>query len=191
MIWKIWEEAQAEDAHIHRHFYKTRLDYRVMFWLLRVLRVGMFFGFPSMFCHLSWMMWQGREAELPWDYLLTWGWSFILWIGLFIYLPAQQRWIARSIACRQTESLPGIEGTSDFLEFCLRLFLSRATCKALLGDLDEGYALDCERFGRRRAQFLYACDLTRSLWPVLVSGVRKLVGWSAFASAIEWVRRHI
>lgn len=188
------KETLLERAAVHRHLYKTSPRYRVIFGLQAILTGGLFLGIPLGFVYIAWSWWHwGLPKEFTLDFVLTSGMSVTFWVSMFLVRPLKKWWARRSVSgCDSPfQSDTEADEPSRLLEFCLRLFFSRATCEAILGDLDEQFDLDCTRFGRKRAQVLRACDLTRSLWPFISGAVRKLVRWGAFASAVEWVRRLI
>jgi hypothetical protein len=71
-------------------------------------------------------------------------------------------------------------------EFCLSVFLDKAKSDALLGDLNERFVRDCERFDVDRARRIYLGRALRSLWPLLKRAVARGIKWVAF---VEGVRR--
>jgi hypothetical protein len=72
-------------------------------------------------------------------------------------------------------------------EFLLTALLKPSQADALTGDLNEHFARDCEKSGRRRAVRLYWARTLRSLWPLLWRAMGKAVKWGA---VIDTVRRH-
>jgi hypothetical protein len=64
-------------------------------------------------------------------------------------------------------------------EFLLTMLASTARADAMVGDLNEHFARDCEKFGRARAVRLYWARTMRSLWPLLRRAIGKALKWGA------------
>lgn len=71
-------------------------------------------------------------------------------------------------------------------EFCLAILLSEAKANAVIGDLNERLQGDNERYGVRRARYLYWARTIRSLWPLFRSAAMRAMKLGAF---VETVRR--
>lgn len=148
----------------------------------------MLFGVPPTTTFLGWVLWWGKTSINPWVIAFVIGESAVAWLFWFVWQPLKRR--GRELASHlDTPSVQDAKVSSHALEFCLRILLSSKDCNNILNDLEEQFDLERERFGSRRARVLRACDLFRSLWPFATKAARKLIRWSAFASALEWVRR--
>ena len=80
-----------------------------------------------------------------------------------------------------------IDDPPKLAESLLAALLKPAHADALIGDLNERFADESEKFGRPRAVRLYWARTLRSLWPLLVRAISKASKWGA---VIDAVRRH-
>jgi hypothetical protein len=63
-------------------------------------------------------------------------------------------------------------------KYLLYLFLSREDREAMFGCLEEQYRTEfLPEFGKRGAQFLYWCEVGRSIWPVISGSAGRLLWW--------------
>ena len=92
-----------------------------------------------------------------------------------------RKWLARALPEMNVSEPPGLA------EFMVGLLLSGAKREAALGDFDEVFRQDCDRFGGRRARRLYWARAIRSVWPLLRRVAGRLIRWGALA---ELVRRY-
>jgi hypothetical protein len=90
-----------------------------------------------------------------------------------------------SEAVAQSQNDPPVE-PPRVAEFCLSLFLRGDKADALIGDLNERFEQDCERYGAKRAARIYWGRALRSLWPLLRRAAARVIRWSFM---IESVRR--
>jgi hypothetical protein len=72
-------------------------------------------------------------------------------------------------------------------EFLLTALLKGSHADAATGDLNERFADECEKLGRRRAVWGYWARTLHSLGPLLFRAIGKAVKWGA---VIDVVRRH-
>jgi hypothetical protein len=63
-------------------------------------------------------------------------------------------------------------------ELLLTTLLKQSHADAMIGCLNERFARDCERFGRRHAVRRYWKDTQRSLLPLLLRAIAKSVKWA-------------
>ncbi len=73
-------------------------------------------------------------------------------------------------------------------EYTLHLFLSKDEQDAQIGDLIERYNQKSERFGRRRADLWFYCEVLRLVGPALKRTIVKASGLLAIA---EWIRKYL
>jgi hypothetical protein len=71
-------------------------------------------------------------------------------------------------------------------EFALHLFLADEELEITVGDLEEKFANDLKKFGRRGAEWLYYKRVGKSTWPYLK---RWLVRFGVFAWLADLARR--
>jgi hypothetical protein len=72
-------------------------------------------------------------------------------------------------------------------EFLLRLLATSKHREAVLGDLNERFALNCAKRGFSRARMLYWAEAAQSLLPMFGRLLGRFLKWAAVADAI---RRH-
>jgi hypothetical protein len=72
-------------------------------------------------------------------------------------------------------------------EFLLRLLATSKHREAVLGDLNERFALNCAKRGFSRARMLYWAEAAQSLLPMFGRLLGRFLKWAAIADAI---RRH-
>jgi hypothetical protein len=70
-------------------------------------------------------------------------------------------------------------------EFLLTSFMKPSHAEAVMGDLNEHFALDCEQLGPKRAARLYWARTLRSLWPLLWRAMGKALKWGAVIAAVR------
>jgi hypothetical protein len=70
-------------------------------------------------------------------------------------------------------------------EFLLTALATGRAAEAMVGDLNEHFADECEELGRRRAVWRYWARTLRSLWPVLRRGIGKALKWGAVIAAVR------
>ena len=66
-------------------------------------------------------------------------------------------------------------------DYLLPLILSGAKSEAILGDLNERFGRDRERFGMPRARRMYWGVALGSLWPLLGRAAARLIRWGIIA----------
>jgi hypothetical protein len=66
-------------------------------------------------------------------------------------------------------------------DYLLPLLLSKAKSEAILGDLNEWFGRDREKFGTLRARRMYWGGALRSLWPLLKRAGARLIRWGVIA----------
>lgn len=66
-------------------------------------------------------------------------------------------------------------------DYLVPLLLSEAKSEAILGDLNERFGRDRERFGNPRARRMYWGRALRSLWPLLRRAAARLIRWGIIA----------
>jgi hypothetical protein len=71
-------------------------------------------------------------------------------------------------------------------EFLLTAVATSSRAEAAVGDLNERFADECQKFGRRRAVRLYWARTLRSLWPLLVRAIGKALKWGAVIATTRW-----
>jgi len=83
------------------------------------------------------------------------------------------------------------KGTSyppKLAEFLLSAFGPENAGESMIGDLAEKFAEDMQKYGSRRATWLYWLDTLRSIAPMLIARLRN---WGIFAALLEFSRRKI
>ena len=70
-------------------------------------------------------------------------------------------------------------------EFLLTALSSPSRGEAMVGDLNECFAEEREKFGRDRAVRLYWARTVRSLWPLLRRAIGKALKWGAVIAAVR------
>jgi hypothetical protein len=67
-------------------------------------------------------------------------------------------------------------GPPSWAEYAVNLFAPAKRREALVGDLEERFAKDCERLGEKRARRKYCIRAIRELGPVLLQWLKKIGG---------------
>jgi hypothetical protein len=70
-------------------------------------------------------------------------------------------------------------------EFLLTALSSPSRADAIIGDLNERFADECEKLGRDRAVRLYCARTLRSLGPLLRRAIGKALKWGAVIAAFR------
>jgi hypothetical protein len=60
-------------------------------------------------------------------------------------------------------------------EFLLGLLCKKSIRDGVVGDFEEIFRDNCDRYGRRRAVALYWADVTRSIWPLVRRGAVRAI----------------
>jgi hypothetical protein len=89
-----------------------------------------------------------------------------------------------SEAVAQSENDPPVEPPRA-AEFCLSLFLSGDKADALIGDLNERFEQDCERYCVKRAKLIYWARTLRSLWPLLRRAAARAIKWGVMIDSVR------
>jgi hypothetical protein len=76
----------------------------------------------------------------------------------------------------KTTNIPDNDRPPYFAEYLL-YYLPKKIREPLLADLEEEYREISTRFGKRKATIWYYVQVALSYWPLLFSGVRKLIKW--------------
>ena len=74
----------------------------------------------------------------------------------------------------------------QFADFMLTLMLSEAKGDAIIGDRNERFEQDCQRFGAERARGIYWGRALISMWPLIRRVVARAIRWGIIA---EYARR--
>jgi hypothetical protein len=77
------------------------------------------------------------------------------------------------------------EAPPKFTEFLLTALATTHAAEAMIGDLNERFADECEKFARPRAVRLYWARTLRSLWPLLRRAIGNAVKWGAVIAAVR------
>src|SRR5229473_3743494 len=70
-----------------------------------------------------------------------------------------------------------------FAEFLLTALATARAAEAMIGDLNERFADECQKFGPRRAVRLYWARTLRSLWPLLMRAIARALRRNAVIAA--------
>ncbi|HZP74849.1 MAG TPA: permease prefix domain 2-containing transporter [Pseudolabrys sp.] len=86
-----------------------------------------------------------------------------------------------------TTSAISEEATSPpkFAEVLLTLFARTKQQRAAIGDLNERYSENCERYGSKRANRLYWAEALQSLLPLAWRTACRVIRWAALVEAIK------
>lgn len=94
-----------------------------------------------------------------------------------------------NVIINRADARPPSHSNSDppkIADYCLSLFLSPAKSDAIIGDLNERFVQDCQRYGTARARQHYWGHTLWSLWPLLKRAAARAVRWGV---VFEGVRR--
>jgi hypothetical protein len=94
---------------------------------------------------------------------------------LLVNVPVIVRSAPQKYATQAIEA-PDNNRPPQFAEYLL-YFLPKTMREPLLGDLEQEYHELFTRFGKRKATIWYYVQVALSYWPLLCSGVRKLIKW--------------
>ncbi len=78
-----------------------------------------------------------------------------------------------------------IQNPPKIAEFLLTALATSRAAEAMVGDLTERFADECEKFGHQRAVRLYWARTLRSLWPLLRRAIGKALKWGAVIAAVR------
>ena len=83
------------------------------------------------------------------------------------------------MAGRPADASPGIA------EFLLTALATSSHAEAAIGDLNERFAGECKKSGRRRAVRLYWARTLRSLWPLLRRAIGRALKWGVVIATVR------
>ena len=125
-------------------------------------------------------------------------WSLFFWTALPVFLTlavmlADRKRIDRIL---RSVSEPWPHGGGETAPprpavYLLCLVLPKATRVNLVGDLEEEYEDNCNRFGPRRANFLVWAEVLRSLWPLLKRAGANLLRWGVMGWLLDLLHRFV
>jgi len=97
----------------------------------------------------------------------------------------------RGVHVERIEPLPEIRRVKTrpeppkLAEFLLTALSSPSRGQSIVGDLNERFANECEKLGRRRAIRLYWARTVESLWPLLRRAIGKTLKLGAVIAAVR------
>jgi len=101
---------------------------------------------------------------------------------------SQDAAIAKLVADLSTEVVAPRKGPPGFAQWLILLLIKGRRADAILGDLDEIFARDCEQHGVKRARWLYRARVLHSIAPLLWVAIKR---FGVVAAVADLVRRHL
>jgi hypothetical protein len=68
-------------------------------------------------------------------------------------------------------------------------YLPKDKREAIVGDLVEEFGQIEETYGIRKARLWFYYQIVASFWPLLFTGIKRLLGAALVGNALEWLRR--
>jgi hypothetical protein len=89
------------------------------------------------------------------------------------------------IAHPQVVTAPNKFDPPKIAEFLLTALATTRHAESAVGDLNERFTTECEKFGRTRAVRLYWARTLRSLWPLFRRAIAKALRWGAVLAMVR------
>ena len=87
-----------------------------------------------------------------------------------------------------SQDAEGADNPPPFAERCMMLFASRSTREAVIGDMEQQFQANCQRFGIKRARRLYWAETIHSLGPLIWTAIKRVgIAGLALAGLKKWI----
>lgn len=179
-FYDIFQQERLEDflREFEGHPEAEALRFRYRAWLFVFVVVPMIVDFAS---NMALMLgWQVAAEPV--------GWPAFVSLVAGVFLPNCDSAFVRAVIKRRQAVRE--ERPPQLAESILWFVLPPSQCEGAIGDLNEGFALQCKRKNFRYAQRWYWWHTCRSVSPTVDAGVERLIKWGVFSAIVEWLRRH-